>query len=312
MGFGGLACAGRATGSFACATVTPAMQSANGAHKASPSGCSGAYPGPTEAACSATPAVELEDVSFSYGKRSVLQGVSLAVRPGEVLAILGPNGCGKSTTVKLMNRLLSPAAGRVLIGGCDAARMTRKQVARRVAVLCQSAAVPGMSVEQFVMCGRYPHRPVFAGPTEHDREVVQVAMERAGCACHAQLDMARLSGGERQRAYLAAVLAQEAGVVVMDEPTTYLDPTACFELMDMARDLAAGGAAVAMVLHDVPLALSFADRVAVLAQGRVQVCGTPEAVAASGAIDRVFGVRLRRFPSDASAPGRPCYCLVPR
>lgn len=168
-----------------------------------------------------------------------------------------------------------------------------------------------MSVEQFVMCGRYPHRPALAGPTERDREAVHDAMERAGCARPALVDMARLSGGERQRVYLAAVLAQQAGVVVMDEPATYLDPTACFELMGMACDLAQSGAAVAMVLHDVPLALAFADRAAVLAQGRVQACGTPEAVAASGAIDRVFDVCLRRFP-DVSAPGRPCYCLVPR
>ena len=124
--------------------------------------------------------------------------------------------------------------------------------------------------------------------------------------------MARLSGGERQRVLLAAVLAQEANVVVMDEPTTYLDPTACFELMTMARGLAQGGAAVAMVLHDIPLALSFCDRAAVLAQGRVQAFGSVEDVAASRIIDRVFDVRLRRFLDDASAPGRPCYCLAPR
>ena len=109
---------------------------------------------------------------------------------------------------------------------------------------------------------------------------------------------------------LAAVLAQEANVVVMDEPTTYLDPTACFELMTMARGLAQGGAAVAMVLHDIPLALSFCDRAAVLALGRVQAFGSVEDVAASGIIDRVFDVRLQRMSSDAD--GRAGYCLMPR
>ena len=122
--------------------------------------------------------------------------------------------------------------------------------------------------------------------------------------------MARLSGGERQRVLLAAVLAQEANVVVMDEPTTYLDPTACFELMAMARGLAQGGAAVAMVLHDIPLALSFCNRAAVLAQGRVQAFGSAEEVADSGIIDRVFDVRLHRMPADDT--GRAGYCLMPR
>ena len=259
------------------------------------------------------PAVELRDVSFAYGAHCVLEGVGLSFYAGQVSAVLGPNGCGKSTTVKLVNRALVPARGQVLLDGADVAGMGRKEVARRVAVLAQGVQAPSMRVGQFVLCGRYPHRAALVAPSAHDREVVRQAMERAGCADHADDDMARLSGGERQRAMLAAVLAQQARVVLMDEPTTYLDPTACFDLMGMARDLACEGAAVVMVLHDVPLALSFCDRVAVLAQGRVQACGAPEDVARSGVIDRVFGVRLRRLPPDPADPSaRPGYCLAPR
>ncbi len=259
------------------------------------------------------PAIELRGVSFAYGAHRVLEGVGLSFFAGQVAAVLGPNGCGKSTTVKLVMRALTPARGRVLLGGEDVASMGRKEVARRVAVLAQGVQAPNMRVEQFVLCGRYPHRGALAAPTEHDREVVWEAMERAGCAAHADDDMARLSGGERQRVLLAAVLAQQARVVLMDEPTTYLDPTACFDLMGMARDLAREGAAVVMVLHDVPLALSFCDRVAVLDEGRVQACGTPEDVVRSGVIDRVFGVLLRRLPPDPANPSaRPGYCLAPR
>ncbi len=275
--------------------------------------------GAGEPAVSPAPAaVELRGVSFSYGPRRVLEDVSLAFRSGEVAAILGPNGCGKSTAVKLMQRALVPARGSVLLGGEDLSGMGRKEVARRVAVLPQGGQAPSMRVEQFVMCGRYPHRPALMPARGCDYEAVRSAMERAGCTSHADDDMARLSGGERQRVHLAAVLAQEAGVVVMDEPTTYLDPTACFDLMRMARELASGGAAVVMVLHDIPLALSCCDRVALLADGRVQACGTPSEVAASGAIERVFNVGLRRVEiGDTSAAGnlgesaRAAWCLLP-
>lgn len=256
------------------------------------------------------PAAELREVSFSYGRRPVLAGVSLEFFHGEVAGILGPNGCGKSTAVKLLGRALSPAGGSVILEGDDAAPLSRREVARRVAVMPQGAPAPSMRVDQLVMGGRYPHRPALAAPSVEDEEAVHRALERAGCAHLAAADLSRLSGGERQRAYLAMVLAQQAGVVAMDEPTAFLDPGACFELMSLARGLAREGAAVVMVLHDVPLALSCCDRVAVLAEGRVQARGTPEEVAASGAVDRVFGVRLLRA-DVGDGPGRPAWALRP-
>ncbi len=259
------------------------------------------------------PAVQLAGVGLSFGRRAILSDVNLAFRSGEVAAILGPNGSGKSTTVKLICRSLVPDAGSVCVLGDDISQLTRKELARRVAVLPQGVPAPSMQVEQFVMAGRYPYRAALAAPTCDDKEIVKAAMRQAGCAALAWADMARLSGGERQRVNLARLLAQQARVVVMDEPTTYLDPTARFELMALARNLAQEGRAVVMVLHDISLALTFCDRVAVLAERAVQAFGTSAEVAASGAIDRVFGVRLRHLPPDPSDPdARTAYCLMPR
>ena len=264
-------------------------------------------------AVACAPVVELAGVGFSYGRRAILEDVSLSFRAGEVSAVLGPNGCGKSTAVKLVCRFLAPTAGTVRVLGDDVARLGRKELARRVAVLSQGVPAPSMQVEQLVMSARYPYCGALAAPTRDDVAIVRAAMERAGCAAFAQADVSRLSGGERQRVNLALVLAQQTRVVVMDEPTTYLDPTACFELMALARGLAQEGKAVVMVLHDIPLALAFCDRVAVLADRRVQAFGTPAEIATSGAIDRVFGVRLRCLPPDPADPtARPAYCLAPR
>ncbi len=262
------------------------------------------------------PAVELRDVSFSYGSRRragagapILEHVDLSFEAGKVAAIVGPNGCGKTTTVKLMSRALAPSAGSVLVRGDDAAGLARKELARRVAVLAQGANVPSIRVDQLVMGGRYPHRRFLEAPSGLDRAIVREAMERAGCARFAGATMSCLSGGERQRVYLAMVLAQQADIVVMDEPTTYLDVAACFDLMGLVRELNADGATVVMVLHDLNLALSSCDAVALMEGGRVAAFGTPEEVVASGVIERVFDIRLRRVEEEG---GGSFYCLLPK
>jgi len=261
---------------------------------------------------SSNPAVELRDVHFAYTGRTalrpVLDCVSLSFETGKVSAVIGPNGCGKSTTVKLISRALAPQGGKVLVNGDDVAALSRKELARRVAVLAQGGQVPSMQVEQFVMSGRYPHQAFFSGPSDEDRRIVREAMERAGCDRFAGANMERLSGGERQRVNLAMVLAQQAKIVVMDEPTTYLDVSACFDLMALVRELNDDGITVIMVLHDLGLALSSCDYLAVMAGGSVQAAGTPSEVVASGAIERTFDVRLRRVDDQ----GDSYYCLLPR
>lgn len=268
-------------------------------------------PVPDQAALSeppARPAVEVRGLEFSYGSRPILRGVDLAFPEGAVSALVGPNGCGKSTLVKHITRALSPKAGTVSVLGDDVARLGRREVARRVAVLAQGGIVPGVRVEQFVAGGRYPYSGAFSAPNADDRRIVAAAMEQAGCARFAGCDMRSLSGGERQRVHLAMVLAQQTPVVVMDEPTTYLDVSACFDLMDLVRDLNRAGKTVIMVLHDLNLALTCCDHVAVMRAGELVCAGAPSAVAQSGVVEEVFGVRLRRVEEE----GRLYYCLLPR
>lgn len=250
----------------------------------------------------------MRGLTFSYGSRPILRGVDLAFPQGAVSALIGPNGCGKSTLVKHITRALSPRAGSVTVLGDDVATLSRREVARRVAVLAQGGIVPGMRAEQFVSGGRYPYGGAFSTPGADDRRIVAEAMEQAGCAHLADCDLRSLSGGERQRVHLAMVLAQQTPVVVMDEPTTYLDVAACFELMDLVRELRRSGKTVIMVLHDLNLALTCCDYVAVMRAGELVAAGAACDVAASGAVEEVFGVRLRRVEED----GRPYFCLLPR
>lgn len=254
------------------------------------------------------PAVEVRGLEFSYGARRVLRGIDLAFPAGAVSALMGPNGCGKSTLVKHITRALSPAVGSVRVLGDDVAGLGRRELARRVAVLSQGGVVPGMRVEQFVAGGRYPYNGAFSAPAAGDKRIVAEAMERAGCAQFAECDMRSLSGGERQRVRLAMVLAQQTPVVVMDEPTTYLDASACFELMDLARELNHDGKTVIMVLHDLNLALACCDHVAVMRSGELVAAGSAAEVASGGAVEEVFGVRLRRVEEG----GQSYYCLLPR
>lgn len=257
---------------------------------------------------SAPYAVEAHNVGFSYGSKRILRGASLAFPTGAVSALVGPNGCGKSTLVKLMTRSLTPALGSLMVLGDDVASLSRRDVARRVAVLGQGVRAPALEVVQFVAGGRYPHNGAFGVPGPEDRRIVEEAMEQAGCARFAHCDMRLLSGGERQRVHVAMVLAQQTPVVVMDEPTTYLDASACFDLMDLVRELNQAGKTVIMVLHDLNLALTRCDYVAVLHNGAAAMAAPATEVARSGVIDEVFNVRLRRLEED----GELCYCLQPR
>ncbi len=239
-------------------------------------------------------AAELKDVVFSYGKQPFIQGLSAGFRAGCITSIVGPNGCGKSTLVKLVNGMLRPSAGQVLVGGRPAAGFAPKQRALMVATLAQSMRPPAMTVEALVACGRYPHQGLRGRMGAEDRCQVEQAMELAGVADFRNHDVRTLSGGERQRACIAMTLAQDTPTIMLDEPTTYLDIGACHELMALVRRLnREHSKTVVMVIHDLDLALRYSDRLLVMQRGSRLGEGAVDEVLASGSLEQAFDVTIR-------------------
>lgn len=241
-------------------------------------------------------AVELRDVRFAYGEHVVLAGLSLALPAGCLTGIVGPNGCGKSTLLRVIDGVLEPAAGEVLVEGDALDSLSARERAERIALLPQIHRTPSMTVEALVSCGRYAHMGLFGGLTELDRQIVAESMRVAGVEHLAHKAARALSGGERQRAFIAMVLAQRARTVLLDEPTTYLDPRAALDVMGLARGLVhEQGMTGAVVIHDLPLALRFCDRIAVMDSGRIVAVGTPAEILDQGVLEQVFGVMIARM-----------------
>ena len=243
--------------------------------------------------------IQLRGLRAGYPGRTVLEGIDLDFRPGEVLAILGPNGCGKSTLLRTANGLLPRTGGEVLVDGVSIDRLTPRDLARKAAYLPQSRQVPAITARRMVLHGRFPYLSYPRRYSREDRAMVSRALDWAGAAELADRPLAELSGGQRQKVYLAMALAQDTAAILMDEPTTYLDVACQLEVMALARRLAEEGRAVVMVLHDLPLAMRGADDAALLSHGRLAAWGTVEEVYASGKIDQVFGVALRRVETQS-------------
>ena len=241
-------------------------------------------------------AVELRDVRFAYGEHAVLDGLSLALPAGCLTGIVGPNGCGKSTLLRVIDGVLEPAAGEALVVGDALDSLSARERAERIALLPQIHRTPSMTVEALVSCGRYAHMGLFGGLTEQDRQIVAESMRVAGVEHLAHKAARTLSGGERQRAFIAMVLAQRARTVLLDEPTTYLDPRAALDVMGLARGLVhEQGMTGAVVIHDLPLALRFCDRIAVMDGGCIVAVGTPAEILDQGVLEQVFGVMIARM-----------------
>jgi iron complex transport system ATP-binding protein len=233
-------------------------------------------------------------VTAGYGARTVLQACTLSVGRGEVVAIVGPNGAGKSTLLRVLAGLLRPSAGSVRIDGVDIARLARAELARRIAVVPQifDTLFP-FSVREVVALGRTARLGTFGGASRADVAAVDRAIADLDLADLASRRIDRLSGGERQRAVLAMALAQEADVLLLDEPTVHLDPAHQVAMLRLVRELAcARGFAVAAVLHDLNLAATMATRLVVIADGRVVCDADPETVVNADLIREVFGPGL--------------------
>ncbi|MFI0352582.1 ABC transporter ATP-binding protein [Actinomadura sp. 9N407] len=257
-------------------------------------------PAAGEGTAAAPALLSVDGVSFGYPGQRVLDDVSLRVQPGELVALVGLNGCGKSTLLRLAAGVLRPETGRVSVDGADMARASRRDAARKVALLHQSApAVPGLTVRQMVRQGRYAARGPLGMLRVGDDAVTVRAMRDVGVEPWADRPVDTLSGGERQRVRLALALAQDAPVLLLDEPTTYLDLRHQLEVLQLvARLREERGLTVLMVLHDLDLASRFAERLVALRDGRVAAEGPPEQVVTRELLREVFGVdgRVGRDP----------------
>ena len=243
--------------------------------------------------------LELRGIAAGYGGTPVLREVSFTVPKGSLTALIGPNGCGKTTLLRAAARQLPLLAGEILLDGRAVSSYGRTEFARKAAFMPQVRSVPAITAGALVAHGRFPHLGFSRRLRPEDRAAVQAAMEATGVADWANRDLRALSGGERQRVYLAMALAQDTDLILLDEPTTYLDPGRQFELLDLIASLPGRGKTVVMVLHDLSHALRYSTQLLLLEQGRLVQRGTPEELYAGGQLDRVFGIRSRRAPDGS-------------
>ena len=221
----------------------------------------------------------IEHLSAAYDRTVVLRDVSLVAQAGQVLGLIGPNGAGKSTLLRAISGTLVPTEGSIQLGTIDLLRLSAAERARLVAVVPQGAKLPeGFSVAEVVLMGRAPHLPRFGGERAHDHEIARQAMLRTATWALAARWIGELSGGEHQRVLIARALAQEPRLLLLDEATAQLDLKHQTATLDMARRLARSGLIVIAALHDLNLAALYADRLALLHEGRLLLCETPERV----------------------------------
>jgi iron complex transport system ATP-binding protein len=238
--------------------------------------------------------ISLRDVTVAFGAHRVVDGVSLDVERGAWLNVVGPNGAGKTTLLRALAGL-TPHAGSIMIDGREHGTFRRREWARRVALVPQSPLVPaGMTVAQYVLLGRTPHRPPLGGETLADLDAARDALERLDLATLADRFVSTLSGGERQRVLVARLLAQDAPVALLDEPTTSLDVGHQQQVLDLVDELRhESGLTVIATMHDLTLAAQYGDRVALLDGGRLVADGPATDVLTEEGLSALYGARVR-------------------
>lgn len=247
----------------------------------------------------------VEDLTLGYKDRVVIESLDLAIPPGRITAIVGANACGKSTLLRSMSRLLAPRGGHVLLDGKEVHRLPSKELARTLGLLPQSPIAPeGITVSDLVGRGRHPHQRMLSRWSREDDEAVAEALEATRTVDLADRPVDELSGGQRQRVWIAMALAQRTDLLLLDEPTTFLDVSHQVEVLDLLTDLNRSlGTTIVLVLHDLNLAARYADHLIALASGRLHAAGTPDRVLTPETVHAVFGLRSEVIIDPTS--GRP-------
>lgn len=248
----------------------------------------------TEAAVGDASRLAARDVTVGYGGRVVIDGLDVAIPPGVVTTIIGPNGCGKSTLLRTLSRLLKPTRGTVVLDGEDIGRLRTRDVAKKLGLLPQAPVAPeGLTVADLVARGRHPHQSWLRQWSSDDAEVVERALAMTGVADLADRPVDSLSGGQRQRVWISMTLAQGTDLLLLDEPTTYLDLAHAVDVLDLVDDLHESGCTVVMVLHDLNLAVRYSDHLVVMREGSILAQGHPRDVVTAELLHEAFGLRAQ-------------------
>ena len=233
-------------------------------------------------------------VTVGYGGRVVIDDLDVSIPPGVITTIIGPNGCGKSTLLRTLSRLLKPSKGTVVLDGEDIVRLKTKDVAKKLGLLPQAPVAPeGLTVADLVATGRHPHQSWLRQWSSDDASVVERALAMTGVSDLAERPVDSLSGGQRQRVWISMTLAQGTDLLLLDEPTTYLDLAHAIDVLDLVDDLHESGCTVVMVLHDLNLATRYSDNLVVMREGSILAQGHPRDVVTADLLHEAFGLRAK-------------------
>lgn len=238
--------------------------------------------------------IAIKDLYSGYGDDDILKGVSLNILNNKLTVIAGPNGCGKSTLLKTISGIIKKTSGSIFIDNVDLSNISPLDRAKRIAYLSQNRSVPDIAVKNLVLHGRFPYLSYPRRYRAEDREAVDIALERMGIEGLRDKMVSELSGGERQKVYIAMALAQGSDYLLLDEPTTFLDISHQFQLLDLAKELCSENKSVVMVLHNLESALSIADSFILMDKGRLLFEGSVDDVYSSKLIDKVFNVEIKK------------------
>ena len=249
------------------------------------------------------------DISVGYGKKSIIKEVNIAIYDNEFSVIIGPNGCGKSTLLKTLSRIMQPQCGEIRLDGKDVFRAKPKWVARQLSLLAQGAVITEpLNIYELVSRGRYPYQSFLFQWSTEDERAVQDALKAVDLWPMAQKLVSELSGGQRQRVWFAMTLAQQTPIILLDEPTTYLDIAHQIEMLDLCQRLHQQGKTLVLVLHDINLALRYASRLIMMKEGQIYAEGKPEKIITEQNIKNVFGLPCRIISDPES--GKPL--IIPK
>ncbi|TDO98900.1 ABC transporter ATP-binding protein [Marinomonas balearica] len=237
--------------------------------------------------------LDAQSVTLSYDKHEIAKDLSVSIPKGKFTVIVGPNACGKSTLLRALSRLLPPQKGQILLNGEDIHTLPTKDIAKRLGLLPQTATAPdGIKVTDLVARGRYPHQKWFQPWNQDDQNAVNLALEVTDTTKFASQQVDQLSGGQRQRVWVAMTLAQDTPLLLLDEPTTYLDIAHQIELLDLFKDLnLKNGRTLVAVLHDLNHACRYADNLIAMKSGRIVATGKPSDIVNESLIEEVFGLK---------------------